>query len=228
MNLSKRMTAVANSVIKGSSIADIGTDHGYIPIELAKNNMITKAIAMDINKGPLEKARKNIESNNLLGVIETRLSNGLEKLEENEVDIVIIAGMGGELINQILQEGEKKITHLKRLIVQPQTEIYKVRKRLHHIGYQIIDEIMVEEEGKYYFIILSEKGNEIYENPTYYYYGKHLIEKKDPIFKEYVEKGLEKNNQLLHRLIDQSPSAVDRIEAIKEEIKVMKEVLICL
>ena len=102
MELSKRLYAVAGLVTEGASVADIGTDHGYVPIYLVINNIASKVIAMDINRGPLERARMHIIGHGLKGKIETRLSDGLKEIEPFEVEGMIAAGMGGGLVIKIL------------------------------------------------------------------------------------------------------------------------------
>ena len=99
MELSIRLKTVAEAVTKGNRVADVGTDHGYVPIYLVKNNLSPAGIAMDVNKGPLEKAQEHIREEKLGGKIATRLGNGLAPLEPGETDTVIIAGMGGDLIH---------------------------------------------------------------------------------------------------------------------------------
>ena len=125
MELSKRLYAVASLVTEGASVADIGTDHGYIPIYLMKEGIASKVIALDINKGPLERARLHIVGNGLKGQIETRLSDGLCKVMPGEVDTMIAAGMGGALVIKILTEGKKVVDSLTACILQPQSEIWK-------------------------------------------------------------------------------------------------------
>ena len=128
MELSKRLTKVASLVTEGASVADIGTDHGYIPIYLIENNIAARAIALDINKGPLERARMHIVGHGLKGQIETRLSDGLKEVEPGEVDTMIAAGMGGGLVIKILREGKPVVDTLKSCILQPQSEIHRVRR----------------------------------------------------------------------------------------------------
>ena len=106
MELSKRLYAVAGLVTEGASVADIGTDHGYVPIYLVKNKIASKVIAMDINKGPLERARMHIIGHGLKGQIETRLSDGLKMVNPGEVDAMIAAGMGGALVIKILEDSK--------------------------------------------------------------------------------------------------------------------------
>ena len=150
MELSKRLTAVAGLVTEGASVADIGTDHGYIPIHLIEQGLSPKVIAMDINKGPLERARIHIAGYGMSDRIETRLSDGLAVVEPGEVDEIIVAGMGGGLVIHILEEGKEVVRRLKGCILQPQSEIQKVREYLVEHGFVFEAEDMVEEDGKYY------------------------------------------------------------------------------
>jgi len=226
MNLSKRLFAVAKEVPPNSKIADIGTDHAYLPIYLFKNKRIKKAIASDINKGPLEKANNNIIKNNADAIIETRLGNGLEVLKENEVDTIILAGMGGMLIIDILKKRPDILKSIKRLILQAQLDQKELRKYLHSINYKIINEQLVYEENKYYWIITSEAGKEKYEKEIFYLYGKILIEKKDPLLKQYIKEEINKLNNLL-RLLNESLTnhAIKRKKEIEKDIKLCGEVL---
>ena len=138
MELSKRLYAVAGLVTEGASVADIGTDHGYVPIYLVKNNIASKVIAMDINRGPLERARMHIIGHGLKDQIETRLSDGLRMVNPGEVDGMIAAGMGGALVIKILEDSKEVVDSLAFAILQPQSEISKVRKYLHDNGLVIV------------------------------------------------------------------------------------------
>ena len=143
MELSKRLTAVAGLVTEGASVADIGTDHGYIPIYLIEQNLSPKVIAMDINKGPLERARIHIAGYGMSDRIETRLSDGLAAVKPKEVEEMIVAGMGGGLVIHILEEGSvyakeqmKDNEFIKELIGQVQQRdctIEDLRSCLKHI-----------------------------------------------------------------------------------------------
>ena len=144
------MKAVASMVTAGYTLCDVGTDHGYVPIALVQGNIIPKAIAVDINKGPLERANEHIRANGLTEQITTRLSNGLEAIHDGEVDSIVIAGMGGELVIHILTAGETVCRSAKELILQPQSEVSKVREYVRNTGYKIVDEDMILEDGKYY------------------------------------------------------------------------------
>ncbi|MCD7817820.1 MAG: class I SAM-dependent methyltransferase [Lachnospiraceae bacterium] len=150
MQLSKRLLAVAGMVSQGGILADIGTDHAYIPIYLVEKNLVSGAIAADVNPGPLARAAEHIREHGLEFRIETRLSDGLSALEAGEAESIVIAGMGGALTIRILREGFDRLNDHTELILQPQSEIPQVRTYLLQNGFCIIQEDMVLEEGKYY------------------------------------------------------------------------------
>lgn len=128
---------MASMVTTGGILADIGTDHAYVPIALVQRQKIKGAIAMDINEGPLARAQEHIRAARLEEYIQTRLSDGAEALLPNEADSILIAGMGGELILHILTEGESVCSTAKELILQPQSEIHKVREYLAGISIRL-------------------------------------------------------------------------------------------
>ena len=135
------MKAAASMVTSGNVLADIGTDHGYVPIALVQRNRVPSAIAMDINKGPLDRAREHIAMCNLQDKIETRLSDGTKALAVGEAESILIDGMGGELVIHILREGEAVCHSAKELVLQPQSDVHKVRAYLRDNGYAIVDGI---------------------------------------------------------------------------------------
>lgn len=150
MKLSDRLQSVAGLVTMGSRLADIGTDHAYVPITLVAEQKIPSAIAMDIKKGPLQIAKEHIDRAGFGQYISVRLSDGLEKLRAGEADSIVIAGMGGRLAVKILSEGAAKLDGVREIILQPQSEIAYVRRYLREHGMRIEMEKMVMEDGKYY------------------------------------------------------------------------------
>lgn len=152
------MLALADLVIPGCRLADVGCDHGYIPIYLCRTEKIPSAIAMDINRGPLERAGKHIAECGLSDRIETRLSDGLEQLRGDEADAVLIAGMGGCLMCRILTAHSGVPESVTELILQPQSDIDRVRRCIRDIGFSITDEDMVEEDGKFYPMIKAGRA----------------------------------------------------------------------
>lgn len=156
VQLSERLRAVADLAGEAEVVADVGTDHGYIPVFLVSSGKAERAVAMDVNEGPLLRAREHILQFDLEARIETRLSDGMKELTPGEAQVIVIAGMGGALMMRILAEGEAVARAAKRLVVQPQSEIFAFRRFLTEQGYHIVDENMVYEDGKYYSMMAVE------------------------------------------------------------------------
>ena len=256
MEISKRLQAVANAVTPGNRIADVGTDHGYIPIYLVKNQICPGGIAMDIRKGPLGIAREHIRDEKLEKKIGTRLGDGLRQVEPDEVDTVVIAGMGGSLICQILDARPEFFAKGKEFVLQPQSEWFKVRRLLARYHYEILQEWFVKEEGKYYVVLKAvpapketmfqkeEKNREGSVGQTLYeQYGEYLIKEKHPLLKEYLEKEMAKKEEIVETLQQSLPQMPDeeratsekereniqkRQERSQELIKEIKEIQTCL
>lgn len=227
MQLSKRLAKVAEFVTEGNILADIGTDHGYIPIFLVKNGIIPSAYAMDINKGPLERADEHISEEGLENKIETRLSNGLDKLYENEADTVLIAGMGGGLIIDILERGKNVLKTVKELVLSPHSEWKEVRRYLEDNGYDIIREEMIIDADKFYVIMKAVKGEVSPQNDIELKYGRILLVEKNKVLEEYLHKEKGKYMQILSNLKDNSSAkANERINEIKKELDYVEEALL--
>lgn len=192
--LSKRLQQVAQTVKNGELIADIGTDHAYIPIYLIKNKIAKKAIAADISKGSCKKASLNINLRGLSDLIDVRCGNGLEVIKENEEpNVIVIAGMGGLMTISVLESNKRAVQCADQLVLQPQRDIDKVRKYIHSICFKIESEKMLKEGDKFYNIINAVKGCEEYTEIEYLF-GKKLIEERSSVLKEYVDT---ENNKLL-------------------------------
>lgn len=158
MLLSDRMRAVAGLVQPCKSIADIGCDHGYVAMELVRSKVCRHVIAMDVNSGPLDRARHNIADFCMQDYIETRLSDGVSALREGEAEGIICAGMGGKLVISILEQGKKLIGEMKQVILQPQSELSEVRGYLREKGYLVEKEDIIYEDGKYYPMMRALPG----------------------------------------------------------------------
>ncbi len=223
MQLSERLQAVADFVTPQSRLADVGTDHAYVPIYLAEKKIITRAIAMDVVDGPLQRARENIAAHRLEAVIETRKSDGLEALKPGEADTVVIAGMGGLLICRILEQGREVADTVREWVLEPQSDTDKVRQYLLDHAYTIRDEHMVLEDGKYYPILKAYTGKqEVEENSdeTPYsavelLYGRYLLRKKHPALRQYLEKEILTYRKLLKNL---SGAPGERARAREQEV----------
>ena len=216
-------------VTSGGVLADVGTDHGYIPIALIQRQKIKSAIAMDINKGPLARAQDNIASARLGDYIQTRLSDGVAALGEGEADSILIAGMGGELVIHILSEGEKVCKAASELILQPQSDIRKVREylRLHH--YKIVDEDMICEDGKYYPMMrvinveLDDAWMKMDEQTRVAcdIYGPLLLRNGNPVLRRFLVRQHRQLTQILQTLQAQTMSEKieTRIAEVSEELQ---------
>lgn len=226
MELSKRLQAIAKLCTVSTSIADIGTDHGYLPIWLIENKKCKKAIAMDINVGPLERARKNIASHHLQNQIETRQSDGLKALAFGEAQGIIIAGMGGGLTIRILADHFAVTKQLEECILQPQSEIDKVRRYLWENGFCIVQENMVEEEGKYYPMLRVVRGSDAPYSEEELLYGRHLIQDQNPTLRAFLQKEIQSKEILIHTLEkSEGENAAKRLQIISVEVKRAKSVL---
>lgn len=158
MLLSDRMRAVVGLVQPCKSIADIGCDHGYVSMELVRSNICRHVIAMDINKGPLERAKQNIADYEMQEYIQLRLSDGTCALQQGESEGIICAGMGGKLVISILEQGKELIREMSQVILQPQSELNEVRSYLREHGFLIDKEDIVYEDGKYYPMMRALPG----------------------------------------------------------------------
>lgn len=199
MELSKRLQAVADMVTE-EVVADLGTDHGYIPIYLIQSDKCKKVFAMDINEGPYKKAKLHIAGYGLSNQITTRLSDGMKALNPGEATSIIIAGMGGGLVIKILNQDRRLWDEINEFILQPQSEIHKVRQFLQENNLKIIEENMVYEDGKYYPMMRVVKGKEEIYSECELLYGRQLILNNNPILKAFIDKELLVKEGILKKL----------------------------
>ena len=186
IKLDSRLLAVASLVRENTRLADVGTDHAYIPLYLVREGKIAEAIASDINEGPLKNAEKNISLYGLSQNIRTVLSNGLQSLPENCADDIIIAGMGGILISEILENCIWIKKENIRIIAQPMTHAEKVREFFINNGFKIKEEKTAEDLKHKYCVIAAEYDGVTYNYPNGYIYYGELIRNSDRISKEYL------------------------------------------
>ncbi len=156
--LSARMLALTDMVTAGNRVCDVGCDHGWVSIYLVQQGISPRVLAMDVRQGPLSRAQENIRQQGVEAYIETRLSDGVTALGAGEADTMICAGMGGRLMQRILEEGREKLEAME-LILQPQSEISGFRAYLRQAGYVTLAENMVYEDGKYYPMMKVAVGN---------------------------------------------------------------------
>ncbi len=223
--MTPRLLAIADSVPYGATVADVGTDHGYIPIYLYKEHKIERALAMDLRQGPLSRAEKNIDRFDLKDYIKTRLSDGLCALSDGEVDTAVIAGMGGLLIAEIL---EKSPVELDCYILQPMTATAELRSYLAENGYKIIDERLAKEDNKIYTVMTAKHGEMRVENPVYYQVGEKLLKNRDPLLPEFLDVLIHKYSEAFSGLLRaervDTKEKMEEYKTILESLKKLKEV----
>lgn len=230
MELSKRLQTIASYVPPDTNVvADIGTDHGYIPIYLIKHKIAKSCIACDINPMPLSSAKANISNYNMEDQIQTRLGNGLSKLEIGEADVIVMAGMGGMLIIDILKESLEVVKASGLLILQPQLDSIAVRKYLHTIQFKVVAEEMICEDGKYYTVIVAKPGKDECYSEIDYLLGKKNIEKPSGAFKDFIHHKIQALKDIEENIADiKTDNGQKRLDEIKKEIVIYKEVFKCL
>lgn len=227
INLSKRLQEVTNFTVRNKTIADIGSDHAYLPIYLIQHELVATAIAGEVVEGPFKHAIETVDQYNMTEVIDVRLGDGLSVLHPNEdIGTVFICGMGGLLISEIIADGIKKglLPKHARLVLQPNNNEKNLREYLKENSYQIIDESIVEDNRKIYEIIVAELSD---VKPVYseadLVFGPKLLETKSPTFLDKWQLELDKNKTILNNLIHTKND--EKIALLKEQINQIEKVI---
>ena len=236
--LSGRLQMLADMVMPGNRLADVGCDHGFLSIYLVSAGICPGAIAMDVGKGPLAAAKRHVEACGLEDYISLRLSDGLSAYQTGEADALVCAGMGGRLMERILREGMDKAKGFRELILQPQSEIPQFRAFLRKSGFLVTEEDAVCEDGKYYFAMKAQPAKRPEDQAEadgthrpgqfglYDLYGEHLLNKRHPVLYSY----LRQRRSYLERLGASLEAAAThraggRWEEVREEMTRLEEAL---
>lgn len=238
MQLSLRLSAIADMVTEGNRLVDVGCDHGYLPVYLIQQKKIPSAIAMDVRKGPLSRAQEHISQYGLEEYITTRLSDGLAGLMAGEGDTLVIAGMGGPLMERILTDGKSVRDSFSELILQPQSDIPHFRRFIQSEGWVIVEEKMVEEDGKFYPMMrvipegkqekdFSETGMNSNSYTLQEAFGKFLLKEKDPVLYRYLQREARIRAGILKQLeaAPEADAVNTRILEVKEEAQLIAAAL---
>lgn len=221
VQISRRLCAIADLVTEGNRLVDVGCDHGYLPVYLKLQGRIPSAIATDVAEGPLSRARAHIDQYGLGDYIETRRCDGLADVGHGEGDTLVIAGMGGPLMERILAEGRSVWEDFREMILQPQSDIPHFRHFLLENGFHIIEEEMILEDGKFYPILKVNRKAEEQAEPWSIQeemFGKFLLERKHPILRKYLERELRIHEEILEKLKKASgETALKRKNEVEEE-----------
>jgi tRNA (adenine22-N1)-methyltransferase len=207
IQLTPRLAAIAREIEKGETMADIGTDHGFLPVALWEQGICPKVILADVNHGPLEKAKFNAAESHPGVEFDCRLGDGLKVIEPGEVDVIVIAGMGGTLMTEILGEDIEKTWSYKKLILQPRKDIGELRHWIYNHSMCITNEQLVW-EGKYIWPILTvepiEKaciGN-LEADRIEWQYPRRLLDFLNPLTADYVNQKLILEEEILKNMLD--------------------------
>lgn len=228
--MSTRLDTIVAYVEENKSVADIGTDHGITAMAVYDKKSPTKVLGTDISANSLQKLVDKIKGTNYK--IETRVTDGIYDLEDFAPENIIISGMGGHLICEILERGEQVAKQASRLILQANNSLSHLRKYLFKNKYEIIDEKLAFDEDIYYDIIVCKYTGEeqnLYEKDYMYEYGKHIIQNKDPLLKGKLNKIANVSANIRSQIEDiNTESSTKRIAEIDEERKIIEEILSCL
>ncbi len=221
--MNARLQAIANLITKNTVVADIGTDHAYLPIDLILSGRISRAIASDIGKGPLATARANVTAHGLTEQIALRLGSGLAPYQLEEVDIFVIAGMGGHTIAEILAEDVAKARAARYLILQPMQNRPFLRQYLYDNAYRIDSEVIAQEGSKYYHILKVVAQSAQKPSKFDLTFGVNVV--KDDNYYSYLEHSIQQKNKLADQLKSAGKTAeykrlVDQIEQLKGALNV--------
>lgn len=218
VKLSKRLQAVADLVKSDSRLLDVGSDHAYLPTYLVQQEKIDFAISGEVVKGPYQIAKNHVAEQNLQDKIEVRLANGLAAFEEGDnISSIVIAGMGGLLISEILEAGKEKLSQVEQLILQPNNHEESLRSWLVAHDFVISSEKILLEAGKIYEIIVAEHGTSEL-NETELEFGPYLSQEKSEVFRKKWNKELSTLNKILDRLPEKHEKRA-AVQAKKEKIE---------
>ncbi|MDU5368455.1 SAM-dependent methyltransferase [Finegoldia magna] len=222
----RRLEEIINLVEDNSIVADIGTDHGIVPYELIKSNKAKKVIASDISEKSLDKLREKLDYLDEPEKIILNVSDGLDNLNEYQVDTIIISGMGGNLIVDILNKNIDVAKSANCLILGANNSLSVLRKFLHDNSFEIIEEVDLFENDKYYQIIKIKVGKQLFSNDYEYEFGKFLIDNKSENLKQYIKQQIENKKTILSNISEKdSDNVKNAIDNINVEIKELEKVL---
>ena len=226
--LSKRLACVAAQVKPGDRVADIGSDHAYLPVYLIKTKQINFAVAGEVIKGPFETAQRQVQKSQLQEQIMVRLADGLAAIKESDaIDTIVIAGMGGQLIASILENGwqNKQLKKTQRLVLQPNLDENEVRLWLSGHGFGITHEEIIEEKNKIYEVIVASPMQEAAYSEKELFFGTFLMTEKNPVFqKKWMHASHQKQNVLKRLQLAKNPR-LEKIKELQKQLLWIKEVL---
>ena len=226
MALSKRLEQVSTMIPPCQTVADVGTDHGFLAVALIEKEIAGQVIAIDVNRGPLESAKRFVKERRLEDHITCRLGDGLAVTTAGEIDCAVICGMGGELMQHIISVGPEL---LQTYVVQPQSHREEFKKFLVAQGYGITDEQCLQEGKQYYDIWVVERGvtsvyNSLLSDSILWEYGAILQERRSPIWVHHIQRRIEILESIASHMRDASKGSQDLV-AMEKEIEALRSIV---
>lgn len=229
MNLGARLKAVADFVPPGAVVADIGTDHAYLPIYLVRRRIALRALACDVHFGPYQAAQKAVLNANLAEAIEVRLGDGITVLQPGEAEVAAIAGMGGATIVDILAKCPETTARFDGLILQPMNAAAPLRRWLTNNRWKIADEALVLDEERLYEVLYATPGEEAACDALLFEIGPRLWEKRPPLLKRHISRLIERSRRVLAGMAaSETAKSSEKYRRIAMKIAALEEKLSCL
>ena len=229
MQLKDRLKTICDFVIPGNIVADIGTDHAYLPIYLVEQGITNKALACDVHSGPYNAAKRAVNQAGLKDKIDVRLGDGITVISPGEVETVVIAGMGGTTMIDILTAKPEVTASLQQLVLQPMNAAKNLRMWLNQNGWQITQENLVVDEGRLYEIICAKQGEDVVASPIFYEVGPRLWEERHPLLKQHLLAIVSQTKKVLEGMaVSEQAKTTKKYQQEQQKILELEDLLKCL
>lgn len=225
IQLSKRLEMICSFILPETTVfADIGSDHALLPCAICLKDKKKRAIVSDVREGPLESAKHTIKTHHLEDRMSVRLGSGLSVLKPFEAQEVIISGMGGTLIAQILEDDHEVLESIDRIIIQANIDCIDVRKKLNKYLFHITEEAIVEDRGHLYEVIVAERKTEQQSlSEKEFFFGPYLLDKQPPLFIKKYERTKQSIEGILKNL--EKSSDTEQKAKFKKQLQWMEEII---
>lgn len=225
MRLDQRLQTIVNLLEDGKTIVDVGSDHAYLLIYLLQNERFTKGIGIEKNQGPYQAAQRNIRLNQLLKSVEIRLGDGLIPVEPQEAQTVVLAGMGGLTISQILLRDQTRLRYTQQIVVQPQNAPDKTRKTLCDVGFIIDQERLIKVVDRFYVVISAVKGSCSPLSWANLHFGPKLLESRPEYLVEYMQGVLDAKERIFQKMALAAEPPVLKMQVWQKEILAIRKLM---
>ena len=228
ITLSNRLKQITKFLPEAAKFADIGSDHAYLPIAVCLEDPTARAVAGELNQGPYQAAIDHVTNYHLTGQIKVIKGDGLDVIDNERVNQVVVAGMGGSLIRSILERGKDKLVEVERLILQPNVDSQHIRSWIEDNDYTLVDEVILEEDGHIYEILIADQAidqqiSKLTEQEQLF--GPFLLKKRDPIFKQKWQSELNNYQRIIKQMERAKQPNLQKINDYREQLSWIERVL---